>query len=66
MVAIIDYGAGNIKSVENAVKYLGHEAVLTRDPEVILSADHGTLFLTMQGKSCIMKMEKDIFVQIFI
>ena len=40
MVAIIDYGAGNIKSVENAVKYLGHEAVLTRDPEVILSADH--------------------------
>ena len=40
MIAIIDYGAGNIKSVENAVKYLGHEAVLTRDPEVILSADH--------------------------
>ena len=40
MVAIIDYGAGNIKSVENAVRYLGHEAVLTRDREVILSADH--------------------------
>ena len=40
MVAIIDYGAGNIKSVENAVRYLGHEAVLTRDPDVILGADH--------------------------
>ena len=40
MVAIIDYGAGNIKSVENAVKFLGHDAVLTRDSEVILSADH--------------------------
>ena len=40
MVAIIDYGAGNIKSVENAVRFLGHEAVLTRDREVILSADH--------------------------
>lgn len=40
MVAIVDYGAGNIKSVENAVRFLGHEAVLTRDPEVILSADH--------------------------
>ena len=40
MVAIIDYGAGNIKSVENAVRYLGHEAVLTRDRDVILSADH--------------------------
>ena len=40
MVAIIDYGAGNIKSVENAVRYLGQEDVLTRDPAVILSADH--------------------------
>ena len=40
MIAIIDYGAGNIKSVENAVRYLGQEAVLTRDPAVILSADH--------------------------
>ena len=40
MVAIIDYGAGNIKSVENAVRYLGHEAVLTRDRNLILSADH--------------------------
>lgn len=40
MVAIVDYGAGNIKSVENAVRFLGHEAVLTRDPEVILKADH--------------------------
>ena len=26
--------------MENAVRYLGHEAVLTRDPAVILSADH--------------------------
>ena len=40
MVAIIDYGAGNIKSVENAVRYLGHEAVPTRDRDRILSADH--------------------------
>ena len=40
MVAIVDYGAGNIKSVENAVRYLGHEAVLTRDRNLILSADH--------------------------
>ncbi len=40
MVAIIDYGAGNIKSVENAVRSLGAEAVLTKDKDVILSADH--------------------------
>ena len=40
MIAIIDYGAGNIKSVENAMHFLGHKAVLTRDPQKILSADH--------------------------
>ena len=40
MVAIIDYDAGNIKSVEKAVISLGAETVLTRDPEVILNADH--------------------------
>lgn len=40
MIAIIDYGAGNIKSVENAMRFLGHEAVLTRDPQQILAADH--------------------------
>lgn len=40
MVAIIDYDAGNIRSVEKAVQSLGHEAVITRDPEVILTAEH--------------------------
>ena len=40
MVAIIDYDAGNIKSVEKAAALLGHEAVVTRNREEILSADH--------------------------
>lgn len=40
MVAIIDYDAGNIRSVEKAAKLLGHEAVVTRDRETILKADH--------------------------
>ncbi len=39
MIAIIDYDAGNIKSVEKAFAYLGYETVTTRDSEVILSAD---------------------------
>lgn len=39
MIAIIDYDAGNIKSVEKAVILLGEEAVLTRDADTILSAD---------------------------
>ena len=40
MVAIIDYDAGNIKSVENAVRFLGHEVTVTSKAEEILSADH--------------------------
>ncbi|MCR4908353.1 MAG: imidazole glycerol phosphate synthase subunit HisH [Lachnospiraceae bacterium] len=39
MIAIIDYDAGNIKSVEKALKYLGADPVLTRDPEVIAEAE---------------------------
>ena len=39
MIAIIDYDAGNIKSVEKALQYLGEEAVITRDREEILNSD---------------------------
>lgn len=39
MIAIIDYDAGNIKSVEKALKTLGQDVIVTRDAEVILSAD---------------------------
>lgn len=40
MIAMIDYDAGNIKSVEKAMELLGQEVVLTRDPQILLSADH--------------------------
>ncbi len=39
MVAIIDYDAGNIKSVEKALLSLGELAVITREYETILKAD---------------------------
>jgi glutamine amidotransferase len=39
MVAIIDYDAGNIRSVEKALQFLGEDVVITRDKEVILRAD---------------------------
>lgn len=39
MIAIIDYDAGNIKSVEKALQYLGEETCVTRDPEEILAAE---------------------------
>ena len=40
MIAILDYDAGNIKSVEKALQYLGREAMKARDKEVIMNADH--------------------------
>ncbi|MCI6676678.1 MAG: imidazole glycerol phosphate synthase subunit HisH [Clostridiales bacterium] len=39
MIAIIDYDAGNLKSVEKALQFLGEEAIITRDREEILNAD---------------------------
>lgn len=39
MIAMIDYDAGNIKSVEKALHKLGQEAVITRDRELLLKAD---------------------------
>lgn len=39
MIAIIDYDAGNVKSVEKALHFLGQEAVLTRDKDILLNAD---------------------------
>ena len=40
MVAIIDYDAGNIKSVEKAMIALGKDVVITRNKKEILTADH--------------------------
>ncbi|XCP86283.1 imidazole glycerol phosphate synthase subunit HisH [Roseburia hominis] len=39
MIAIIDYDAGNIRSVEKALLHLGETPVITRDRETILNAD---------------------------
>ncbi|MCR4791879.1 MAG: imidazole glycerol phosphate synthase subunit HisH [Lachnospiraceae bacterium] len=39
MIALVDYDAGNVKSVDKAIEKLGGEFVLTSDPSVIASAD---------------------------
>lgn len=43
MIAIISYNAGNSKSVENAVRRLGYDCMVTNDPAVIKSA-HKVIF----------------------
>lgn len=39
MIAIVDYDAGNIKSVEKALQYLGEQPVVTGEKESLLQAD---------------------------
>lgn len=43
MIAIIDYDAGNIKSVEKAFQYIGEDTVLTRDYHILKQADRVVL-----------------------
>lgn len=40
MIAIIDYGAGNLHSVKNALDFLGAKSEITSDKDKIISADH--------------------------
>ena len=39
MIGIIDYDAGNLKSVEKALSYLGEQSVITREQKVLLQSD---------------------------
>ena len=40
MIAIIDYGAGNLFGVSNALKQFHKEVAITSDKEMIRAADH--------------------------
>ena len=47
MIAIIDYGAGNIRSVEKALMHIGCEVEVTQDPSVLMKADGAVLPLDL-------------------
>ena len=40
MIAIIDYGVGNLFSLKSSLESIGAQAVVTKDPEVLKQADH--------------------------
>ncbi len=40
MIAIIDYGMGNLRSVQKAVEAVGHQAEVTADPQTLRQASH--------------------------
>lgn len=39
MIVIVDYGMGNLRSVKNMIRYMGDDAVISSDPEIIAKAD---------------------------
>jgi len=43
MIAIVDYGMGNLRSVQKAFETVGHQAAVTRDPRAIADASHVVL-----------------------
>ena len=66
MIAILDYDAGNIKSVEKALIHLGQEAVITRNPDVIMACEKVILpgvgnFGDAMGKLREYKLDKVIY-----
>lgn len=54
-IVIIDYGAGNIQSIQFAIKRLGFDAILSKDPNEILQADK-VIFPGVGEASSAMKM----------
>ena len=64
MIAIIDYDAGNMKSVEKALQYLGEETITTRNREEIVQADGVILPGVGSFKDAMEKLESYHLVEV--
>lgn len=69
MIAIIDYDAGNLRNVEKAFRFLGHEAAVTDDPGLIGAADRvvlpgvgafGDCMASLRAKGLVPAIEKAV------
>ena len=60
-VKIIDYGAGNIKSIQFAFKRLGVDAQLTKNKEDIINADKVIFPGVGEASSAMKKLEDNKF-----
>jgi glutamine amidotransferase len=63
MIAIIDYGMGNLRSVQKGFEKIGAEAVVTADPQVILQADKVVLPGVGAFRDCMHNLEQAGFVE---
>ncbi|ABL00653.1 imidazole glycerol phosphate synthase subunit HisH [Pelobacter propionicus] len=63
MIAIIDYGMGNLRSVQKGFERVGVEAVVTDDPRLILEADKIVLPGVGAFRDCMRNLEQAGFVE---
>ena len=63
MIAIIDYGMGNLRSVQKGFEKIGADAVVTADPRVVLEADKIVLPGVGAFRDCMHNLEQAGFVE---
>jgi glutamine amidotransferase len=63
MIAIIDYGMGNLRSVQKGFEKIGREAVITDDPQVVLRAEKVVLPGVGAFRDCMYNLEQGGFVE---
>jgi len=63
MIAIIDYGMGNLRSVQKGFEKVGSEAVVTADPRVVLEAERVVLPGVGAFADCMANLEQAGFVE---
>ena len=63
MIAIIDYGMGNLRSVQKGFEKIGAEAIVTADPQVVLEADKVVLPGVGAFRDCMHNLEQAGFVE---
>lgn len=63
MIAIIDYGMGNLRSVQKGFEKVGFDAVVTADPRVVLEADKVVLPGVGAFPDCMRNLEQGGFVE---
>ena len=63
MIAIIDYGMGNLRSVQKGFERVGCEALVTADPKVVLEADKIVLPGVGAFPDCMRNLEEGGFIE---
>ena len=58
MIAVIDYGMGNLRSVQKALEFVGAKVIVTHDPDLILNADSVVLPGVGSFKDCMSNLKE--------